>query len=226
MKAIVLTHVSSEGPGTLGEVLESEGVKLETIKLYRGDGLPSGTLEFNGVVSMGGPMNVYEEDTYPFLRDETLFLKKVIDANIPVIGVCLGAQMIAKACGARVYRAQEKEIGWCDIGLSEEAGRNPLFKELPTKLKVFQWHGDTFDLPTGSVHLASSSVCVNQAFRYRNAYGLQFHVEVTREMLAEWFEDSDRREDILVEYDAIRGKLDREAEKIYRGFLELLASAG
>ncbi len=222
MKAIVLLHVESEGPGTLGTFLEKNGVEIEVVKLYEGDPLPRGNGEFNAVISMGGPMNVYEEEKYPFLRDETTFLKEVVEAGVPVMGVCLGAQMIAKACGKKVYRAPAEEIGWCEITLTESAGDDILFKNLPGSLTVFQWHGDTFDIPEGGVLLATSPVCRNQAFRYKQAYGLQFHVEVTRNMLKEWFEDSEKKDEILLKYDELKSDLDGNAEKIYRGFLELM----
>ncbi len=222
MKALVLMHVESEGPGTLGTFLEGNGVEIEIAKLYAGDPVPSEIDRFHAVISMGGPMNVYEEDRYPFLKYETEFLKKVIDANIPVMGVCLGAQMIAKACGEKVYRAPEEEVGWCEISLTEHARDDLLFKNLPQTLTIFQWHGDTFDIPHGGILLARSEVCENQAFKYKNAYGLQFHVEVTEEMLAEWFEDSEQKNEILAKYHSLKTELNKNAEKIYRGFLELL----
>ena len=225
MKAIVLMHVESEGPGTLGTFLQNHGVEIETRKLYAKDPVPTEISGLDAVISMGGPMNVYEEDEYPFLKDETDFLRQAIDAGIPVMGVCLGAQMIAKACGKKVYRAPEEEVGWCQISLSEKARDDDLFKDLPSPLTVFQWHGDTFDVPDGGVLLATSEVCKNQAFRYKNAYGLQFHVEVTGDMLEEWFEDSDRKEEILEKYKVLRAELDGNAEKIYRGFLKLMQKA-
>ncbi len=225
MKAIVLMHVESEGPGTLGTFLQNHGVEIETRKLYAKDPVPTEISGLDAVISMGGPMNVYEEDEYPFLKDETDFLRQAIDDGIPVMGVCLGAQMIAKACGKKVYRAPEEEVGWCEISLTEKAREDYLFKDLPSPLTVFQWHGDTFDVPDGGVLLASSEVCENQAFRYKNAYGLQFHVEVTGDMLEEWFEDSDKKEEILEKYKMLRADLDKNAEKIYHGFLKLMQKA-
>ncbi len=225
MKAIVLMHVESEGPGTLGTFLQNHGVEIETRKLYAKDPVPTEISGLDAVISMGGPMNVYEEDEYPFLKDETDFLRQAIDDGIPVMGVCLGAQMIAKACGKKVYRAPEEEVGWCEISLTEKAREDYLFKDLPSPLTVFQWHGDTFDVPDGGVLLASSEVCENQAFRYKNAYGLQFHVEVTGDMLEEWFEDSDKKEEILEKYKMLRAHLDKNAEKIYHGFLKLMQKA-
>ncbi len=225
MKAIVLMHVESEGPGTLGTFLQNHGVEIETRKLYAKDPVPTEISGLDAVISMGGPMNVYEEDEYPFLKDETDFLRQAIDDGIPVMGVCLGAQMIAKACGKKVYRAPEEEVGWCEISLTEMAREDYLFKDLPSPLTVFQWHGDTFDVPDGGVLLASSEVCENQAFRYKNAYGLQFHVEVTGDMLEEWFEDSDKKEEILEKYKMLRADLDKNAEKIYHGFLKLMQKA-
>ena len=221
MKAVVLVHAESEGPGTLGDFLKDHGIALDTLRLYRRDRLPPSIEGIGAVVTMGGPMNVYEEDKYPFLRHEVTFLKEAIDADIPVIGICLGAQMIAKTLGARVYKARKKEIGWYEVTLTEEGKGDVLFKGLSGKLRVFQWHKDTFSLATGSVLLATSGTCPNQAFRYRNAYGLQFHVEVTRDILRDWFEDSDQKEEILARYDAIKEEFTMKARKIYQGFLQL-----
>ena len=135
-------------------------------------------------------MNVYEEDQYPFLRNEDLFIKEAIQRGKQVLGICLGAQLIAKALGAKVYRAPVKEIGWYEISLTEEGVRDHLFSPFPRTFSAFQWHGDTFDLPNAAKLIATSRPVQNQAFRYgENAYGLQFHLEVTEEMIQEWMNE-------------------------------------
>ena len=139
-------------------------------------------------------MNVDEVETYPFLAEEVQRLERAVEARLPVLGVCLGAQLLAKALGARVYPNKTKEIGWYEVELLPGVKDDPLFggiakpqAEAKSKVTVFQWHGDTFDLPPGAVRLARSEQCENQAFRYgRAAYGLQFHLEVTAEIIESW----------------------------------------
>jgi GMP synthase-like glutamine amidotransferase len=134
-------------------------------------------------------MNVYEEDRYPFLRKEDLFIKESIQRGRNLLGICLGAQLIAKALGAKVFRSPVKEIGWYDMVLTEEGSRDHLFSHFPETFPVFQWHKDTFDIPKAGKLIATSNPVLHQAFRYgENAYGLQFHLEVPGEMIQEWME--------------------------------------
>ncbi|MCD6486179.1 MAG: type 1 glutamine amidotransferase [Syntrophobacterales bacterium] len=185
-KVLIITHVEAEGPGTLGDFLQSfEDLKIQRAKLYNGEKLPYAARNLDAIVTMGGPMNVHDEDEYPFLKEETEVLKQAIDANTPILGICLGAQMIARACLAPVNKALEKELGWKNVSLTDSSRRGILFQGIADKMRVFQWHEDTFEIPYGGSLLATSGECSNQAFRYGNAYGLQFHVEVTRDMLSE-----------------------------------------
>lgn len=222
MKILATIHLASEGPGTLGTFLENAGVELVPVRLYAGEHLPETADGFEAVVSMGGPMNVYQEDEYPFLAEETVFLRKAIDADIPVLGICLGAQMIAKAAGAEVVLAGAKEVGWCRVSLTDVGRRDVLFQGLPETLDVLQWHEDTFRVPTGGHLLATSEACVNQAFRYRNAFGLQFHLEITDEILKDWFKASPELSPMLARYKEIRLEFDKQAETMYKNFLNLL----
>ncbi|RMF89548.1 MAG: type 1 glutamine amidotransferase, partial [Methanobacteriota archaeon] len=135
-----------------------------------------------------GPMNVYEEERYPFLRDEDRLIKQALETGAPVLGICLGAQLIAKAAGARVWQGPEKEIGWGEVRLTEEGRRDPLFKGFPLEFPVFHWHGDSFDLPSGAVPLAENDLYL-QAFRLGGAIGLQFHLEVTAGMIRSWLSE-------------------------------------
>jgi GMP synthase (glutamine-hydrolysing) len=126
-------------------------------------------------------------DSLPWLRQEERFLTAAISSGVPVLGICLGAQLLAKCLGARVYPMRHKEIGWYPVNFTEAGLGDPLFEGLDADETVFQWHGDTFDLPAGAVHLAASELCANQAFRAgANLYGLQFHPEVTPEIIASW----------------------------------------
>lgn len=218
MTVLIIVHVESEGPGTLGSFLDSSGGTVRLARAYSGERLPENIDGLQAIISMGGPMNVYEENEYPFLRDETTLLRKAIAANLPVLGICLGAQMIAKATGARVVRSPKEEIGWGKVFLTDAGRSDLLFSRVPATLEVLQWHGDMFEIPEAGALMASGDNCPNQAFRYRNAFGLQFHVEVTREILADWFKDSPDLEEILRRYDELKPDLDRHAQQIYNNF--------
>ena len=136
---------------------------------------------------MGGPMNVDETQRYPFLAAEVDWIRRALDLRLPMLGICLGDQLLAKALGAKVFPNRVKEIGWYSMEMTPAAAADPLFAGCGKSLTVFQWHGDTFDLPPGAVHLAHSPLCAQQAFRAGPcAYGLQFHVEMTAAMIADW----------------------------------------
>jgi GMP synthase-like glutamine amidotransferase len=153
--------------------------------------------EAAGLVVLGGPMNVDEGDLYPFLRSELTWIREAIARHVPVLGICLGAQLLAKSQGASVYRNPVKEIGWYEIELTREVAEDPLFAGLAPRQTVFQWHGDTFDLPPGAVHLAQGASCRHQAFRVgRSAYGLQFHAEMTASLVEEWLDDEENRREL------------------------------
>lgn len=134
-------------------------------------------------------MNVYEEEANPFLKREDAYIRQVLALGVPFLGICLGGQLLAKAVGGIVARNGMKEIGWHTVELDQAGQRDPLFTSLPERLTVFQWHGDTFSIPKGAIRLATSPACENQAFRFGFggiAYALQFHLEVTPPMVAEW----------------------------------------
>jgi GMP synthase-like glutamine amidotransferase len=226
MKALILMHVEHEGPGTLGTFLKEEGVETRILHLYGGDECPAHPGETDLIVSMGGPMNVYEDGGYPFLAEEVRFLSTALKANIPVMGICLGAQIIARACGAAVYRAPVEEVGWSTVTITEEGRRDTLFEGVPREIPVLQWHGDTFDVPEGGTLLATSAACPNQAFRVGSALGLQFHLEVDNRLLADWFADSPRREEILARYEEVRIPFDETARRIYGRLAGLAGKSG
>jgi len=186
MAVLIIKHVEMEGPGLIEDCLKEERISYQILNLESGLHLPK-LDDFSAIVILGGPMNVYEEDCYPFLREEDLFIKEVIQRGKATLGICLGAQLIAKALGAKVTKAPEKEIGWFDVSLTDAGSHDPLFSKLPKTFPVFQWHEDTFDLPSAGKLIATSNPIPHQAFRYgENAYGLQFHLEVTEEMIREW----------------------------------------
>ena len=142
------------------------------------------------IVVLGGPMGVYEEEKYPWLADELRFLREALHAGFPVYGLCLGAQLMAAALGARVYPGEgKKEIGWFPVDLTPGAQGDPLLGDEAASFPVFQWHGDTFDIPEGAVHLASSARYPNQAFRWgARAYAFQFHLEVGTADISAWLD--------------------------------------
>jgi GMP synthase (glutamine-hydrolysing) len=222
MTVLIIVHVESEGPGSIGSFLESAGVVCEQTRLFAGDGLPADASRYDAVISMGGSMNVYQEEEFPFLRDETHFLARAINDDVPVLGVCLGAQMIAKACGASVTLSPKKEVGWGLVGLTDAGKTDPLFHGLPSTLEVLQWHEDMFQIPQGGTLLADGTDCPHQAFRYRNAFGLQFHVEVTNAILADWFADLPQKDEILRRHGEVQQVLATHAETMYRNFAEVI----
>lgn len=178
MRLGCLCHVPFEGPGAIGTWAAARGHDLSVAEAWR-EPMP-GVECFDGLVIMGGPMGAHDETTFPWLRGEKALIRSAVDAERMVVGVCLGAQLMADALGARVYPNAHREIGWMPIDLTSAARSTGLFERLPDRLTVFQWHGDTFDLPVGAVHLASSEGCRNQAFLAgRSALALQFHLEST-----------------------------------------------
>lgn len=222
MKVLVILHDPSEGPGTLEDYLAFKRVAVHKVRLYAYESLPQSVESYDAVVSMGGPMNVNEDEQYPFLRDETGFLKQAIDLGLPVLGICLGAQMIARSCGASVYKAPNQEIGWNQVLLTDAGKDDMFFHNLPEELTVFQWHNDTFDLPEGGQLLATSAGCLHQAFRYHNAYGLQFHVEVTPQIFSDWFGLSPEGEGFIHHLRKIEVAFIRQALRLYSNFFKLM----
>ena len=185
MRVLAFRHVPHEGAGHLETVLAARGISLQYADLYLPDFEPPDPAAFHGLIFLGGPMSV--NDPLPFLRWEELALLDAVNRGQPVLGICLGAQLAAKALGARVQPNPHKEIGWFEIELTPAASGDPLFAGLPGAACVFHWHGETFDLPQGAVLLASSALCRHQAFRIGEwTYGLQFHPEITPAMIAEW----------------------------------------
>jgi GMP synthase (glutamine-hydrolysing) len=188
----VVRHVAHEGLGTIADALRRCHVPFTTIDAFAGTLPPFNSREAAGLIVMGGPMNADQVDRYPFLAQEVQWLQQAVAARLPVLGVCLGSQLLAKALGSRVYANRVKEIGWYDVELLPAVAADALLHDIPRQTTVFQWHGDTFDLPAGAIQLARSPNCENQAFRFGDhAYGLQFHMEVTADIIHDWLCQSD-----------------------------------
>ena len=182
MKLHYLQHVPFEGPANIGAWAKSQGWGLSATHLHRGDTLPA-VGDFDWLVVMGGPMNIYEDDPYPWLAAEKKFIAKAIEENKIVLGICLGAQLIADVLGGRVVRNRHKEIGWFPVSLEPEGTRSPVFAGFPDQFQALHWHGDTFSLPPGAAMLARSEACPAQAFSYNGGrvLALQFHLESSPE---------------------------------------------
>lgn len=182
-------HVPFEGMGCIENWIIQHGHSVTFTKFYEPFQLPN--LEnIDWLIVMGGPMGVYDEAIYPWLAEEKQFISQAISSGKTIIGICLGSQLIAEVLGAKVYPNKQKEIGWFDIKISESATGLPSLEKFENQFNVFHWHGDTYDLPAGSIHLFRSEVCENQAFLYNgNVLGLQFHFEVTPTTLREMVEN-------------------------------------
>jgi len=192
VNVLIVKNIAAEGPGTIEDYLQSQGLSSLVIDLRRGDPIPDPD-SFTHLVIMGGPMAVYEMHLHQHLKNEALLIEQAIRSGKRVLGVCLGAQMVAHVLGARVYAGGQQEIGWYEVELTDAAMRDPVMAPLAMQgrqaAQVFQWHGDTFDLPAGAVRLASSSLYQNQAFRFSDrVYALQFHIEVTPSIVRGWLE--------------------------------------
>jgi GMP synthase-like glutamine amidotransferase len=187
---IVLRHAPHVPIGSLEQVLARAGVPQVSVDLFAEIPASLPLHQAAGLVILGGPMNVDEADAHPFLLPELDWIREAVDRELPTLGICLGAQLLAKALGKRVFRNPVKEIGWYEVELLPAAHDDRLFGGRGPVETVFQWHGDTFDLPDGAVHLARGRSCSSQAFRVgRSAYGVQFHVEMTPELIDEWLEE-------------------------------------
>jgi GMP synthase (glutamine-hydrolysing) len=186
MDVVVLQHIACEPPGVYEDVLLEHGATLRRIELDEGNDLPDWR-DADAIVVMGGPMSVNDEATLPWLGTEKAWIAAAVRAGVPLFGACLGVQLLAVSLGAEVTSGPRPEVGILPVFLTDEAAHDPVFADLPRELLTLQWHGDTFTLPDGAVLLASSPAYANQAFRWgEHAYGVQFHLEVSREMAEEW----------------------------------------
>lgn len=246
-RLLVFQHVPNEHPGTISKVAHQEGVTVKTIEFWNIRGLPRVyPIElFDGLLIMGGPMGVNDtQRQYPSKSVELATIRRALEIGVPVLGICLGSQLIAKALGAQIYPNEyegrrKKEVGYYSIPRTKEGLKEPLFDGLSQKLTVLQWHGDAFSLPEGAIRLARSKYCENQAFVYRNgralAYGLLPHFEFTPEMVRqqiindrEWIHKVEDPADGVDEDDLIRLAdknapiLEKECGIMFRNFLNIV----
>ena len=186
-KAWVITHVAFEDLGSFEQILKEEGFEIRYLNATCDDLSVINPETDDLLIILGGPISVNDVDEYPFIQHELEMLAKWLKADKPTLGICLGAQLIAKALGAKVYPGQHKEIGWSPIHLDEAGSRSALRHLVGDGVCVLHWHGETFDLPEYAEHLASNEHYANQAFSYGKALALQFHPEVTQRGLEQWY---------------------------------------
>jgi len=214
MRMHVLQHVPFEGLGTIESWVLENRFAISKTCFWRNETLPKPD-EIDWLTIMGGPMSVHDEREYPWLISEKAFIRKMIRLDRPVLGVCLGAQLIAEVLGGNVHKNPQKEVGWFPVTLKSPGGDHPPFDALPKSFLAFHWHGETFDLPPGARHAAESEACVQQAFVYgRCVVGLQFHIEYTQSSIEGMLEHCgdeicqapfiQSREGILANRDALR----------------------
>lgn len=235
MKSVVVfQHVPYEILGTFHPLLKKKGLRIKYINFSRHPDAVVDVQDYDGLIILGGPMGVYEADKFPHLKLEMEQIHRAITSQKPVLGICLGAQLIAATLGAEVKPAKKKEIGWFDIEMTDAAKSDPLFKNLDSKEKVFQWHGDNLSLPKGAVWLAQSPDCPYQAFRFEEkVYGFQFHLEVDEPMIERWLNVPSMRAE-LVQYageEAVEtvktttheriGRLKSVSDKLFSTYLDM-----
>lgn len=229
MAVLILKNILSEGPGSIGDFLKKENIPFRIVELGSGETPPS-LEKYRILIVLGGPMGAYEMNRYPHLLAESRIIREAINRDMYVLGICLGSQMIARCLGADVYPGPEKEIGWQHIELTGDGLKDPLMRKLAIhprvgdfwrRFKVFHWHGDTFHLPAGAVLLASSSRYKHQVFRLGDkVYGFQFHIEVTRDMIIEWFQDMPEVTKMKDETEKVYDEYSGRALNFYKAFFK------
>ena len=224
MKVLILKNIANEGPGTIGDFLKDKNIPYTELNMFEPGSMPD-ISDFTHLIIMGGPMPVYAMDKFPFLHIEAAVIRSFIKNGKAVLGVCLGGRRIVYALGADVYLGTKEEMGWYNVELTAEGMKDPVMSAISLNdtpfAEVLQWHGDTFDLPAKAVRMSSSELYENQAFKFReNVYALQFHIEVTPEIVREWFanEKGDNIEKIFTQSDAICPEYRKRAEKFYERF--------
>jgi GMP synthase (glutamine-hydrolysing) len=234
-KLLVFQHSAREPLGVFDPMLRRAGFRIRYVNFSRQPGQRPDVSRYNGLIVLGGPMNVDEMERHPHLTTEIAILKEALALGIPILGICLGAQLLAAALGANVRPNSVREIGWYRLHPTAAAGGDPLCRHLDGTQHVFQWHAYTFDLPQGAVHLASTPTCPNQAFRFGDrAYGLQFHLEADERLIRRWLDVPEYRteaenagpahhlEHILRDTHGHAPRALTLSESVFREFIELL----
>ncbi len=209
MRALAIVHQRDAGPGVFAEALEARGVGLEQWRVAESSDPPSDPRGYDAVITFGGAMHADQEAKHPWLADEKALLRELLDSGTPLLGVCLGSQLLAEAAGGTARRAGRPEIGWVEVEVTPDGAADPLLGALAPRFEAFEWHSYEFDLPPGAVPLARSDVCL-QAYRIGEiAWGIQFHAEVDPNDAEHWIDDYRADEDavrIAIDPDALRGE--------------------
>jgi GMP synthase-like glutamine amidotransferase len=233
---LVLQHIACEPPAAYEDELRAWGLELHRVEVDEGEPLPDWRA-FAGIVAMGGPMGAYEDERLPWLADEKRLIAAAVHAGTPYWGVCLGAQLLASALGARVFPGPEAEVGILPVHRTPAAAADPVFGAAPPEFHALQWHTDTWELPAGALRLARSDAYEQQAFVFERAYGVQFHLEIDARLTAEWgavpeYADSLRRllgDDGLAQLTVAVGRHEHEsialARELFARWLERVAGA-
>lgn len=228
---LIFRHIACEGPGYLGEFLRRHGLSYRVIAIDENESVPESLGNTPALVFMGGSMSV--NDSLPWIAQELALIREAITRDIPVLGHCLGGQLISKALGGNVTRNPVKEIGWLPVFRATDSESMTGLADLPESCEAFHWHGETFSLPDGATPLFSSEACAQQAFSIGNTLALQFHVEVTAEMVEEWANLSadelaaptptiQSREDMIRQLDTRIAQLHRVADILYRQWISAI----
>jgi GMP synthase (glutamine-hydrolysing) len=234
-RIMVFQHVAAEPLGTLDRLIRRRGHRVKFVNFERHPDVRPKIDRYRGLIVLGGPMNVEDRTTRPHLQTEIEVISDALAAGKPVLGICLGAQLLAHALGAQVRKHDISEIGWYDLHLTEAGHIDPIIAALGSRAPVFQWHSYTFDLPPDVVHLASTPTCRNQAFRHgTNAYGFQFHLEMDQPLIERWLNLPAYRDDLIAaglgrDADAIRADtaprieaMQATAHAVFNNFLDLV----
>ncbi len=228
---LILQHADSEHAGNIAAALQRDNRAYVTVEVFAGQSVPDDLGNFAGLIVMGGPMGVYEHAKFGFIPDELQLLTQALEHGKPILGVCLGSQLLATALGAKVFPGPRKEIGWYDVSKLPGAGGDTLFDALPESFMAMHWHGDIFDLPNGAVPLLRSDLTALQAFRYgKNAYGLLCHLELTYPQIDRMVQDFRTEldqaglsgQEILNQWPRYGASLERLGGELFSRWVELL----
>jgi GMP synthase (glutamine-hydrolysing) len=232
VRVLSVIHQPDAASGVFADAARERGAELTQWNIAAGSPPPAPPESYHAVLVFGGAMHVDQEDRHVWLREENSLLQGLLERGAPVLGVCLGAQLIAKAAHAKVGPAREREIGWYDVELTPEAADDPIFSGLPERFAAFQWHSYAFELPPGGVALARNPLCL-QAYRLgETAWGIQFHAEVTRASLDDWISSSRPPDDGGLDLERLRaetaakiGAWNRIGKRICTRFLDVASSS-
>jgi len=234
-RLLVFQHVAAEPLGTLDALIRVRGHRVRFHNFERHPDAQPSVDRYRGLIVLGGPMNVEDQQRRPHLKTELLAIEAALRQGKPVLGICLGAQLLAHVLGGRVHRHEQHEIGWYDLAMTEAGRADPVLGVLGERTPVFQWHSRTFDLPAGAQHLARTETCEQQAFRWgTNAYGFQFHLEADAELIERWLRLPEYREELAAaglgrDEHTIRAATgstiaatQRLADSVFHNFLDLI----